>query len=417
MLKNKIKFLLIAFSILLLVPSVTLAYNLKLKESSVTISKDEVIEDDVVITGETITVDGTINGDLKAFAANVTINGDINGNVIAAGSDVKINGLVFGDLMVAGGTVELIGEVTDDLMAAGGTINIDGEVRDNVMMAGGMINVSERGKIGRDLLVGGGMVNLSGTVKRNVTFGVGQMTILGEIGGNLNGEASKKIVIESSAEIDGNLEYKTPKEAEIKDGAMIVGEKKWEKLEDKARKNRSLITNLFGNILGKIYNVLALLIVAIVAILLFPKKSEEVANNINTKPGKSFLYGLGLLIVAPTAIIILAITILGIPLAIILGLMYGVLFYVSKIYTGLWAGKRILEYINSKSKKKYSNLILPTILGLFVLWILFMIPFIGVLVKISAVIFGMGAILVCLFNYYKENKGRIKKKEKKSINK
>jgi cytoskeletal protein CcmA (bactofilin family) len=407
--KNKTKLLSAIFGALILIPGIAFAYDIKLEENSNTITKDEVIEDDVIITGETVTVDGTVNGDLKAFAANVTINGDINGNVIVVGSNVKINGLVFGDLMVAGGIVELEGEVTDDLMAAGGTINIDGEVRDNVMMAGGMINVSERGKIGRDLLVGGGMVNLSGTVKRNVTFGAGQITVLGKIGGNLNGEANDKVLIEPGAEIDGNLEYKAPQEAEIKDGATIIGEKKWEEIEDIVEDNKSLVSDIFGNIFSKIYSGLSLLVVAIVVILLFPKRSEEVANNINTKPGRSFLYGLGLLIVAPIIIIILAITILGIPLAIILGITYGVLFYISKIYTGLWIGNRILEYFNSKNKKKYKTLILPTVLGLFILWILFLIPFIGGLVKISAVIFGMGAMLVCIINYYNKNKSEKKK--------
>ncbi|NQV00287.1 MAG: hypothetical protein HQ538_06125 [Parcubacteria group bacterium] len=397
---KKTKLIAIIIGLLFLVPGFALAYDLRLEESSVTISKDEVIEDDVIITGETITVDGTINGDLMVFAANVTVNGDVNGNIIAAGSNVKINGLVFGDLIMAGGMVELEGEVTDDLIAAGGTMNIDGEVRDNVMMAGGMISVTERGKIGRDLLVGGGMVNLAGNIKRNVTFGASQLTVLGKIGGNLNGEAGEKVSIESGAEIDGNIEYKAPQEAEIKDGAEVVGERKWEEVEEKAQKSRSFISGFFG----KIYSGLALLIVAIVAVLLFPKKSAEVAANINTKPGKSFLYGLGLMIVTPIIIVILAITILGIPLAIILGLVYGVLLYASKIYAGLWVGNRILEYINSKNKKKYKTLILPTVLGLFILWILFIIPFIGALVKLSAVIFGIGAISVCMVEYYKSKK-------------
>ena len=193
--------------------------------------------------------------------------------------------------------------------------------------------------------------------------------------------------------------------------AILSSIKKWEetKKEQIKKSGESFISKMFG----KVYSGLALLIVAIVVVLLFPKNSNELIQYINLKPGKSFLYGLILVIVAPIVLLILAITILGIPLAIILGVLYGVLLYIAKIFTALWVGNRILGYINAKKKKEYKTLILPVILGIFVLWILFIIPFIGFIVKLAATIFGIGAIVVCMVNYYNEKKGKNKKIEKK----
>lgn len=407
--KNKTKFLMIVFAILLLVPGVAFAYELKLEEETVLVPKDQIIEDDLIVTGESVTIDGTVNGDLIAFAANITINGDINGNVIVAGSNVRVNGLIFGDLKMAGGMVELEGEVTDDLMAAGGTMSIDGEVRDNAMIAGGMIDFSERGKIGRDLLIGGGMINLAGDINRNVTFGAGKITVLGKIGGDLSGEADDKVAIESTAEIDGNVNYNAPSEAEIKEGAEIIGEKEWSKIEEKIAEGKSF----FSKVIAKIYGGLALLMVAIVAMLLFPNKSKEVVNNLNEKPAKSILYGLILTVITPILIVILAITILGIPLAIILGLVYGVLIYSSKIYAGLWVGSRLLGYVSSN--KKDNNLVWSVVLGIVVLWALFLIPFLGGLIKVVATLFGLGAIMICIFTYYKQKKSnKVSNKNKKA---
>lgn len=398
--KNGLKFLLI-LTFALLLPGFALAFDIKADENSNIIDGDQVIDDDVIITGGTVEVDGTINGDLKAFGANVVVSGEVNGDVMAFGSSINIKGLVFGDVTTAGGMVTINGEITDDLIAAGGNVNLEGEVRDNVILAGGMLNVADQAKIGRDLLIGGGTVTIAGEVKRNVTFGAGQLSILGEVGGNVSGEADEDVEIGSKAEILGNLEYKSSKEANVNEGAQVAGENKWTQIE-KDNNQKSFLSKA----LGKVYSGLALLVVAVVAVLLFPKKSEEVIDNINSKPGKSFLYGLILLLIAPFVIVIVAVTILGIPLAIILGVFYGILLYVSKIYVGLWAGKRILDYLKSKNKNQLKTLVLPVILGIFVMWILFIIPFVGFIVKIVATIFGMGAITVCLLNYYNERKGK-----------
>ena len=49
---------------------------------TVTIAKNEVIDDDLIITGQNVIVDGTINGDLVVAGGKIVINGTVNGSVL-----------------------------------------------------------------------------------------------------------------------------------------------------------------------------------------------------------------------------------------------------------------------------------------------------------------------------------------------
>ena len=55
---------------------------------TVTIGEDEVIDEDLYLSGETVIMNGTVNGDLVVFATNITINGSVSGDVQAAGKEI-----------------------------------------------------------------------------------------------------------------------------------------------------------------------------------------------------------------------------------------------------------------------------------------------------------------------------------------
>lgn len=389
--------------IMVLMPGLALAYEIKGGQDNYTIGKDEVIDDDVLVGGGTVTVDGTINGDLMAAGANVTINGDVNGTVRAAGSTVIINGVVFDDLVVGGGTVSVKGEVVDDLIVAGGSVIVEGEVRDNAMMAGGILDIANGARVGRDLLIGGGMVSISGEVKRNVTFSAGQLNVTGRVGGNLTGEADEKVTIGPDAVINGNLEYKAPAEADIESGAEVMGNKQWTPVEETVQK-----ASYAANYLGKIYSVLALIATAIVVVLLFPKYSMQLAQNIETMPGKSIGYGIIVLILTPVIVLFLAMTLLGIPMAAIIFGLYLMVLYLSKIFVGLWIGKMIVK---PKGDKR-GAVVGSAVLGVLILSILMVIPFLGFLVKLAAVMFGLGALVICIKDYGTNGKTKLKPAKK-----
>ncbi len=61
---------------------------------TVTIGKNEVIDNDLVITGQNVIVDGTIKGDLVVTGGKIVVNGTVHGSLLAAGQSLTINGAV-----------------------------------------------------------------------------------------------------------------------------------------------------------------------------------------------------------------------------------------------------------------------------------------------------------------------------------
>src|SRR5205085_8909779 len=76
----------------------------------------------------TVSRNQIINDDLYAFGGTVTIQGRVNGDVVAMGGTVTVNGPASGDLLVAGGTVSVAGRVGRSGRVAGGPVAMDAPV-------------------------------------------------------------------------------------------------------------------------------------------------------------------------------------------------------------------------------------------------------------------------------------------------
>ena len=75
---------------------------------TIVIGKDEIIDDDLFLAGNTITVDGTVNGNLFVMCSRAEINGTVNGNLVFAGQTLIVNGKVR-DSSFGGGSEIVLG--------------------------------------------------------------------------------------------------------------------------------------------------------------------------------------------------------------------------------------------------------------------------------------------------------------------
>jgi cytoskeletal protein CcmA (bactofilin family) len=130
-----------------------------------------------VATGE------TIDHDLYAFGGRVTIDGTINGDLVASGGQVMVAGTVTGDVIAAGGTVDVRGQVNGDVRLAGGTVTVDGGVTEDVLAAGGQVRIASNASVGEDVFASAGQLSIDGTVQGSVRGGAGTYTKSGTIGG------------------------------------------------------------------------------------------------------------------------------------------------------------------------------------------------------------------------------------------
>lgn len=135
----------------------------------VIVEEDEVIEDDLFISGQIVEVYGTVKGDLFAAGEQVIVRGVVEGNLFASGAIVIVGGEVQGAAHVAGYAI---------------FIEPDAVIERNVYTGSYSFSAQEGSLIGRSLYGGGYQFLLDGQIDRDVTVSGGAVALNGEIAGD-----------------------------------------------------------------------------------------------------------------------------------------------------------------------------------------------------------------------------------------
>ncbi|HZK53801.1 MAG TPA: polymer-forming cytoskeletal protein [Desulfosporosinus sp.] len=319
----------------------------------VTVASGEVIDGDLYVGGGTIIIDATINGDLIAAGRTITVNGPVNGSIMAAGETVNING-----------------EVTHAVRVIGETLNISGTIGRDLLVIGRKFSMAaSTAEIGGDLLLGAGTALIDGLIKGDINSGVDSLTIA------------------STASIQGKLTYISENEANIQSGAQIRGTitHKLPNVKEKIATGIGLWSTVIG--------FLMILVIGIIIVLFAPKRVEAVTESIRTRPWASLGWGTVILVAIPIAVLIVCITIIGLPLGLITLALYTIVIYLTQLFVGLLIGQLIVGAFRGVVETR-AALVGAMALGLAILRFLILIPFVGFFFGLATVLFGLGAILV-----------------------
>jgi len=313
----------------------------------VTVASGEVIDGDLYVAGKTITIDGTINGDLIAAGRTITVNGPVNGNIMAAGETVNING-----------------EVTHAVRLIGETLNISGTIGRDLLVGGAKFSMASTAEIGGDLLLGAGTARIDGLINGDIKSGVDSLTIA------------------STASIQGKLTYISENEANIQSGAQIKGTITHKLPDVKEKIATGTGIGLWGTVIG----FLMILVIGIIIVLLAPRRVESVTESIRTRPWASLGWGVVILVATPIAALIL-------PLGLIALALYTITIYLTQLFVGLLIGQLIIGAYKGVVETR-GALVGALALGLAILSLLRLIPYLGFVIGLATVLFGLGAILV-----------------------
>lgn len=135
------------------------AFNVKIGDDDITVdaeearrgnvyvAKGDTVEDDLVTRGGSITVDGVVQGDCAALGGSITVNGSVDGDVAAFGGGVTLAeaGEVDGSIAAFGGSLDVKGSAGNDLACFGGSIDLGPKARvdGNVASMGGTVNKAD----------------------------------------------------------------------------------------------------------------------------------------------------------------------------------------------------------------------------------------------------------------------------------
>lgn len=322
---------------------------------------------------------------ISVNALNINVNGEvkenqeIQGSSILLGNYVENTNKVSGLDMTLGNTIKYEGE-SEYLLSAGNNIEINGTVKNDGFVFGNVVNFNENSIIERDLLVLASNVTISGTIKKDVTIYASTVTINGNIE-NVNIKANE-IIIEN-ANIN-NLSYNEDAVIEVKDSQVNT--------TNLTEKLQSEVT-IQDQIMNFIYNLGGILVIFLALYLLAPKLFKKIeSNNANITVLNVFsMFGFGTLslILIPVIFILLLTITFCIPLAILLLILYVLAIWLSSIFTGYLLG----YVIWTKLMKKENNPLLTGLIGIVVLNLLGIIPYIGILITVISVMIGIGVIL------------------------
>lgn len=359
-------------------------------------------------SGDNIRISQPVNEDIYVFGGTIYIDAPVNGDIWCAGGTVTVNDTVTGDFVAAGGNVFLRGVVLDDVRCAGGTLTISGNIAGDLLIAGGTITIDPAAVIGGSMVVSGGEITVDGTVRGMFKSAAGKVTFNGTVekdfefnggdlylNGTINGASvlvAHQIDVGGKAALYGNVRYWTERGEVIFGSALRSGAAADFDTSLRTRFERPDFKYLgFASFMAVLWYLMASFILIWLGQWLFGRVFRNAAGTAQAEPVRSLGYGFLYFAVVPVAIVVLFITVVGIPVGLIVLLFYGMLFALANIITALVGA----HWIDTRRSFNWRPIqIMLVALGLLViLKLLVAIPFLGWIIKVSAVFIAFGAML------------------------
>jgi uncharacterized membrane protein YccF (DUF307 family) len=314
-----------------------------------------------------------------AAGGEINVSSKVVGEVIAAGGHVEVQDTTTGRIIGAGGQVEIRNTTAKDVIAAGGHVELlQAKLQQDAILSAGTVKIIDS-DIGGDLIATGGTLEIGGTFGGDVTLRGGE------------------IKLAPNTKIAGNLTYATDEELKLPEGAQVSGtiiRKEW-KSGDNWMADFGL-GKLIGFAIAALVGVTAaLLLFSGVVLAFFAPQVNRAAATVTDQPLQSLGLGVLLAIALPVTVIVLMITIIGIPLGLFVMAAYGVLFGLGIVVVAYWVGMYIRDvFTHDKATPRYLTALGWTLVGLVAFTLVGLIPLLGNLAQFFALVTGFGAFIL-----------------------
>ncbi|MEK6481886.1 hypothetical protein WJR50_30365 [Catalinimonas sp. 4WD22] len=360
---------------------------------------------------EEVLINSRVSHDLYLAGNQITINAPVDGDVMAGGGIILIRDSIADDLVLAGGEISIDGVIGEDLLVMGGEIKVMQSVRGDLIVMGGDITIDENVSIGQDLVLMGGQVHSQALVEGEVLARGGTLYFGGscekmldvqggkvDINGTVRGEtklAAETISIGNNAQFYSTVHYWTDDDdvnfgESLMDGVQAqydVGLKPGEESfwTDQPWSWIPLVLIYLGSVLLLIFLIHTFL----------PKIMEKGSTILYEDTARSFGYGVLYYVGAPLIIVLMLMTVIGIPLG-----LFSLFLYIFSVLFGLTFSSVVITYL---VKKHYhydwgKGLMIAVSFVIFILLrLLSMIPFLGFMLVGLMVGAAIGALILSFF--------------------
>jgi hypothetical protein len=338
----------------------------------VTVAANETVDDTLLATGNTVRVEGVVNGDLLAFGQTVEVRGTVKGDVVTGAKRVVVTGTVEGRIYNFSQSLDLEGQLGHSLYGFAQSLRVD-----------------DRSHVGEGVVVAAGEVSLEGDVKRSVDImGSGNADVSGSVGRDLTMFGGRSLTLTDTARVGGNLSARVRelKDVHIADGATIAGKRD---IQLQVRQSPYSHPRFYFH--QAIWFASAML-VGWLGLVFFPGFFRATTQAVGSG-WTSLGLGIGVLAGAPVAMIVIAVTLVGFPISLMLLVVYLTALYLAKIWVGAFLGWLLLKPAGGTK----GDWVLGLLVGLLIITIVGYIPYLGGLVRLGVVCLGLGAFAAQLY--------------------
>ncbi|MEX2106244.1 MAG: polymer-forming cytoskeletal protein [Solirubrobacterales bacterium] len=251
------------------------------------------------------------------------------------------------------------GHGDDAVVVVSGDVTVDrGDVVDGVFIASGDARIA--GRVDGDVVVLSGDLVVSGTIDGSIFLASGLARLL------------------PSADVTGDVTYGDQR-PEVALDARVRGD-----VEKEGWPDLGGALPWIGGFLIWLAVTVSTLVLGALLLLIAPRAADSIYQRTRERIGPLIAIGIAILITLPVAAFLAAITILGLPLAIGIGLALLPLGAVAYVATAWALGRTIMKPPRER--------ILSFLVGMAILRALALVPILGFLVGLAAVVFGLGLI-------------------------
>lgn len=378
----------IIFAMLLLLGWIIIAEGALLKRGDIVSLKDSsVVNSDLYMFGREVDCGGGVLGDFITGGQYIDINGNVARNFYGAGQRIRLKGNVKEDFIAFAQDILVDGKIMGGFKGACAVFTLSDTVWGDVAVAGGQIKIDEDAVIYGNLYAGSGELTVKGLVEGNVIAYTDSFKLSGHVTKSVK-VTSEVLTFAEGAKIDGNLHYRCGEESGADYKQFVAGDIVFTKyVGDEECESCGM---------WKFWCFGSALLTVLILTGFFRKSMDSGFALFLQKGWIMLLTGFLGMIAIPVIAVILMITILGIPVALVMLGGYFIFLYIGWITTAVILGKYLLKLV----KREKVSTIAAGVIGIVLLSVIGMIPVVGCLAGFLAVLAGFGTTLGLFYDTF-----------------
>jgi cytoskeletal protein CcmA (bactofilin family) len=286
---------------------------------------------------------------------------------------------VFGDVLVEPGARE------DEVSTSFGDVTVNGNVAGDVRSAFGEVRINER--VGGNVEAGFGDIKVNAPVDGAVDAGFGDVHVNSVVEGNVDVDHGD-VRLGPGADVRGDVYCASGEIRGNKDavrGGMMTG-------MDPDFDRDPAGPGPFGRLVGWAFATAAFVALSVLAVVVAPGTLSATARRAEESPGWSLLLGVASVPAVVVLLVVLAVSLVGIPLVLLLAPAYLALVFFGALVAAFFVGRKVAL---TTGRYRAGNAMAAAV-GAFIVAAVTLIPLVGDLIVSALALLGTGATILAL---------------------